>query len=182
MPKATCVNVCVLCVYQWRLVGRAIGGWARWNGWSGINGMESNMWFPYVWYRSIYSIPANTMSLFSYSSSNQPPLVCLCVHVCSYVNAWRSVHKCVWICVFVSHPSALWIGLAAPEAPQRLNWSKPSPGIQRVHNIQCQPNCFIIANHQQLFISLANSTVEQLHFKSQESGAYLWCKCSAHNV
>jgi hypothetical protein len=54
----------------------AIGGWSHCNGW---NGMESNMWFPYVWsvwYRSMNSIPAITMSPSSYSSSHQPPLLC----------------------------------------------------------------------------------------------------------
>ena len=42
-------------------------------------GMEfkerSQTWFLYVWYRSINSIPVFTMSLSSYSSSHQPPLI-----------------------------------------------------------------------------------------------------------
>ena len=60
------------------LVGGAIGGWAHCNGWNGIDGTESSMWFPYVWcvwYCSIYSIPAITMSLSSHNSSHQPPLL-----------------------------------------------------------------------------------------------------------
>jgi hypothetical protein len=33
---------------QRRLVGGAIGGWVYCNGWNGINGTVSNMWFPNV--------------------------------------------------------------------------------------------------------------------------------------
>lgn len=52
-----CVKICLfiflflyvlLCVDQWRLVGEAIGGQAPCNGWNGMNGIESNMWFSYV--------------------------------------------------------------------------------------------------------------------------------------
>ena len=39
--------------HQRRLVGGAIGGWAHCNGWNGINGSDLNMWFPYVWYRTM---------------------------------------------------------------------------------------------------------------------------------
>jgi hypothetical protein len=35
-------------INQRRLVGETIGGPAHCNGWNGINGTESNMWFPYV--------------------------------------------------------------------------------------------------------------------------------------
>ena len=58
---------------QRRLVGGAIGGQAHCNGWNGFNGTELNTLFPCVgcvWYHSIDSIPAITISPSSYSSSH----------------------------------------------------------------------------------------------------------------
>ena len=81
-------RVCLLAwVCQWRLVVGAIGigGQAHCNGWNGINGTESNMWFPYVWCvwnRLIYFISAITMNKSSCCSSHQPPMVCACVRAC----------------------------------------------------------------------------------------------------
>jgi hypothetical protein len=43
-------------LYQWRLVGGAIGGWSNCNGWNGINSTvsnTSNIWKPHLWLCSV---------------------------------------------------------------------------------------------------------------------------------
>ena len=67
-----------MCVCQRRLEGGAIGKQPHCNGSNGIHGTDINV-VSVCLMCSIYSIPAITISLSSYSSSHQPPLVCVCV-------------------------------------------------------------------------------------------------------
>ena len=66
---------------QRRLVEGAIGEWAHCNCRNGINGTVSNIWKPHVWR---HSIPAITISLSSYCSSHQPPLLPVSDHTLEF--------------------------------------------------------------------------------------------------
>lgn len=107
------------------------------NGW---NRMESNMWFPYVWYCSIYSIPDIVVDLSSCGSSYQPPLDFI-MYVRLWVKKMWNVHSVCVYDVILMHPNTKWHPIVHNFWPESYgSWSKVGHGIGDVYYVTCQQN------------------------------------------
>ena len=68
------------------MVGGDIGGWAHCNDWSGMVSNTSSIWKSHDWLCFIYSIPAITKSPSSYSYSQQPTLIPMCLNNSTFIG------------------------------------------------------------------------------------------------